>query len=421
MLHLNSVHCKLYGAESVRGSDQQREAKAEGSPRLMPTSDQQQQMAAMQERAPRLLLTCTAQRTAARFLLLVLYSCLLRCFSRAGAAAATALAYILKLLASQVLSLPHGSWCRLATTAAAGAPVAQLWNMHLGACVFIIVMFLPSSWLWWPPKKSEDKLLEKLVEVESWAMDNIDVLRDRDGDCFKAKLRQLKGGEEKRIYFFLTNHKERIRGSPALEAQLANLDCIVMALGDTSLHAAVPSAASGSRKARCVIDAGLSAQEEGKKRAKTEARGQTGSAGRSDSCGSAGASNSDFPMIKDSIVRNTLWRYAVGNTGAMGSAVSMSTSSGSGQARGSSSTAAACEMLSEQFHGTCRQRCGGAMPPRGPGTSSRTIPPPNGSPKLVQLFQLPAQLRVAPEENVFRRAAVTGLLGKRWLELVGAP
>ena len=61
------------------------------------------------------------------------------------------------------------------------------------------------------------------------------------------------------------------------------------------------------------------------------------------------------------------------------------------------------------------------MPPRGPGTSSRTIPPPNGSPKLVQLFQLPAQLRVAPEENVFRRAAVTGLLGKRWVELGGAP
>ena len=65
--------------------------------------------------------------------------------------------------------------------------------------------------------------------------------------------------------------------------------------------------------------------------------------------------------------------------------------------------------------------CGGAMPPRAPGTSSRTIPPPNGSPKLVQLFQLPAQLRVAPEENVFRRAAVTGLRSKRWVELGGAP
>ena len=169
----------------------------------MPTSDQQQQMAAMQERAPRLLLTCTAQRTAARFLLLVLYSCLLRCFSRAGAAAATALAYILTLLASQVLSLPHGSWCRLATTAAVGAPVAQLWDMRLGACVIIIVMFLPSSWLWWPPKKSDDKLLEELVEVEQWARANLDVLRLREGSCFKAKLRQLNGGEEKRFYNFL--------------------------------------------------------------------------------------------------------------------------------------------------------------------------------------------------------------------------
>ena len=287
-------------------------------------------MAAMQERAPRLLLTCTAQRTAARFLLLVLYSCLLRCFSRAGAAAATALAYILTFLASQVLSLPHGSWCRLATTAAAGAPVAQLWNMHLGACVFIIVMSLPSPWLWWAPKKSDDKLLEELVVVEQWARANLDVLRLREGDCFKAKLRQLNGGEEKRIHNFLTNHQKRLEASAALAAQLAKLDCIVMAPGDTSLHAAVPSAASGSRKARSPTDAGLSAQEEGKKRTKTEAIGQTGSAGRSDSCGSAGASNSDFPMIKDSMVRNT---------GAMGSAVSMSTSSGSGQARGSSSAA----------------------------------------------------------------------------------
>ena len=316
--------------ESVRGSDQQAEAKAEGSSRLMPTSDQQQQMAAMQERAPRLLLTCTAQRTAARFLLLVLYSCLLRCFSRAGAAAATAVAYILTLWASQVLSLPHGSWCRLATTAAAGAPVAQLWNMHLGACVFIIVMSLPSPWLWWSPKKSDDKLLEELVEVEQWARANLDVLRLREGDCFKAKLRQLNGGEEKRIHNFLTYHQKRLEASAALAAQLAKLDCVVMTPGDTSLHAAVPSAASGSRKARCSTDAGLSAQEEDRKRTKTEARGQTGSAGRS-----------------DSMVRNTLWRYAVRNTGAMGSAVSLSTSSGSGQARGSSSAVSGAQEAAE--------------------------------------------------------------------------
>ena len=180
------------------------------------------------------------------------------------------------------------------------------------------------------PKKSDDKLLEELVEVEQWARANLDVLRLREGYCLKAKLRQLNGGEEKRIYFFLTRHQKRLEASAALAAQLAKLDCMVMAPGDTGLHAAVPSAASGSRKARSPTDAGLSAQEEGKKRTKTEARGQTGSAGRSDSCGSAGASNSDFPMIKDSMVRNT---------GAMGSAVSLSTSSGSGQARGSSSAA----------------------------------------------------------------------------------
>ena len=256
---------------------------------------------------------CRSHVVVARILLLVLYSCLLRCFSRAGAAVATALAYILTLLASQMLSVPHGAWCRLATTAAAGAPVAQLWGMHLGACVFIIVMFLPTSWHWWPPKKSEDKLLADLAVVESWAMDHINVLRDRDGDCFKAKLRQLSGAEEKRIYHFLRNHKERIEASATLAAQLANLDRIVMASGEASLSAAVPSTVSGSGKARSSTDAGLNAQEEGKKRSKTEAGGQTGSAGSSVSCGSAGAYKSDSAMSKDSMVMNTL-----GQTGSAG-------------------------------------------------------------------------------------------------------
>ena len=105
---------------------------------------------------------------------------------------------------------------------------------------------------------TEDKLLEKLVEVEQWATANLDVLRLRDGDCFKAKLRQLDGDEEKRIYKFLVYHRKRLKASAALAAQLAKLD------DWTSLHAAVPSAASGSRKARCVTDAGLSAQEEGR-------------------------------------------------------------------------------------------------------------------------------------------------------------
>ena len=314
--------CKsLIVAEAMRGSDRQREAEAEGSSRLMPTNDQQQEMAAMQERAPRLLLTCTVRRTAARFLLLVLYSCLLKCFRRAGAAAGTALAYILTLLASQLHSLPHGSWCRLATTAAAGAPVAQLWNMHLGACVFIIVMSLPSSWLWWAPKFTEDKLLEELVRAEEWAKANLDVLRCREGDCFKAKLRQRESGDENRFYKFLANQKKKLEASTTLVARLAELDCMVMAPGDTGLHAAVPSAAPRNRKVRSPNDAGLSAQEEDRKRTKTEARGQT-------SYGSAGASNSDFPMIKDSMVRNM---------GAMGSAVSLSTSSESGQARSPSS------------------------------------------------------------------------------------
>ena len=83
---------------------------------------------------------------------------------------------------------------------------------------------------------TEDKLLEKLVEVEQWAMANLDVLRLRDGDCFKAKLRQLNGGEEKRIHNFLTKHQKRLEASAALAAQLAKLGCMVMAPGDTGLH-----------------------------------------------------------------------------------------------------------------------------------------------------------------------------------------
>ena len=172
-------------------------------------------------------------RLATRFLLLVLYSCLLRCFSRAGAAAATALAYILTLLASQVLSLPHGSWCRLATTAAAGAAVAQLWDMHLGACVFIIVMFLPSSWLWWPPKKSEEKLLAELAEVEVWARANIDVLRLREGDCFKAKLRAMNGVVENRFHqrYRRGYIKKIIEANPILSKRIEELDIRVAATG----------------------------------------------------------------------------------------------------------------------------------------------------------------------------------------------
>ena len=180
------------------------------------------------------------------------------------------------------------------------------------------------------PKKSDDKLLEELVEVEQWAKANLDDLRLREGDCFKTKLRQRRGGEEKRIHNFLFKHQKRLEASAALAAQLAKLDCMVMVLGDTGLHADVPSAASGSRKTRSPTDAGMSAKEEDKKRKKMRAR---------NSCGTAGASNSDLPTIKDSMVRNTLWRYAVRNTGAMGSTLSLSTSSGSGQARGSSSAA----------------------------------------------------------------------------------
>ena len=154
----------------------------------------------------------------------------------------------------------------------------------------------------WSPKKCENSFLEELAEVEQWARANINVLRAREGDGFRSKLRQLNGSEEKRIYFLLTKHKERIAASAALAAQLANLDSIVMPPGEASLTATLPLTASGSRKARCSTDAGLNAQEEGKKRSKTEATGQIGSAGRCDPCGSAGESKSESAMSRDSMV-----------------------------------------------------------------------------------------------------------------------
>ena len=45
--------------------------------------------------------------------------------------------------------------------------------------------------------------------------------------------------------------------------------------------------------------------------------------------------------------QNTLWRYAIRKTGAMGAAVSVSTSSGSGQARGSSSATTGVQEVAE--------------------------------------------------------------------------
>ena len=78
--------------------------EAEDSPRLMPTSVQQQLKAAMEECAPRLLFTRAFQRTAARFLFWLLYALLLMCFNSVGVATATALAYTLTLLVCKVQS-----------------------------------------------------------------------------------------------------------------------------------------------------------------------------------------------------------------------------------------------------------------------------------------------------------------------------
>ena len=44
-----------------------------------------------------------------------------------------------------------------------------------------------------PPKKTDEKLMELLLEMEEWVITNLDVVRLRKGDCFKTKLRQLNG------------------------------------------------------------------------------------------------------------------------------------------------------------------------------------------------------------------------------------
>ena len=180
---------------------------------------------ANEARAFGLLVSSAFQRTITRFLFLLLYTVLLRCFLFLGAAGATALAYALTLLASQAHSMPHGPQCRLATAAAAGLPVAMLRNMYLGACVSIIAACLPSPWLWWPPKKTDEKLMEELIEIESWVKANLDELRSRGDGCLK--LRQLNGGEETRFHKILGNFKKRIEANAALAEQMAKLHRMV--------------------------------------------------------------------------------------------------------------------------------------------------------------------------------------------------
>ena len=79
-----------------------------------------------------------------------------------------------------------------------------------------------------PPKKTDEKLMELLVEMEQWVTTNLDVLRSREGGCFKAKLHQLNGGEEKRLYKLMEYNKRRYEASPASAQQIAKLDRIVI-------------------------------------------------------------------------------------------------------------------------------------------------------------------------------------------------
>ena len=166
----------------------------------------------------------SCQRVAARLLQTILYTCILICFETFGAAGAFTLAYTFILFAAQAHSLPHGPMCRLATVVASALPVVLLWEIPLGLCVSIIVASLPSPLLWWPPKKSDDQIMEDLLEIEQYVKANLHELQSRGDDCLK--LRQL-AHEERRFYYILQRHKTRIEANAALAEQLAKLHRMV--------------------------------------------------------------------------------------------------------------------------------------------------------------------------------------------------
>ena len=167
----------------------------------------------------------SSQRAAVRLVHTFLYTFLLICFQRLGAAAACTLAYTLILFAAQAHALPHGPQCRLATVVASALPVLMLWEMPFGLCVSIIVASLPSPWLWWPPKKTDEQIMEQLVEMERWVETNSEKLRSRGDD--HLKLRQQNSGEERRFYNMMNWNKKRIDASTALTEQVAKINRMV--------------------------------------------------------------------------------------------------------------------------------------------------------------------------------------------------
>jgi len=203
----------------------------------------------------------SCQRVAARLLQTILYTCILICFETFGAAGAFTLAYTFILFAAQAHSLPHGPMCRLATVVASALPVVLLWEIPLGLCVSIIVASLPSPLLWWPPKKTDEQIMEQLVEVEQWVKANLDELRSRGDD--RLKLRTLNGGEERRLYNMMTWNKKRIDASTALTEQVAKMNRMVTE--GTGVNPAEPSAS-----ARSSTDSAPNAEEARKKRTRAE-------------------------------------------------------------------------------------------------------------------------------------------------------
>ena len=77
--------------------------------------------------------------------------------------------------------------------------------------------------------------MQQLVEMESWAAANLNMMRSRGKDCFHAALKPGNGGKEERFYNMMYIDKRRYEASPALSEQMAKLDRMVRGLGGHSL------------------------------------------------------------------------------------------------------------------------------------------------------------------------------------------
>ena len=69
------------------------------------------------------------------------------------------------------------------------------------------------AWLFplFPPKKSEASLLADLEKHQAWALAHVETLRERTGDLFCTRLRQLQSSDEREMHHWHVKHGETAR------------------------------------------------------------------------------------------------------------------------------------------------------------------------------------------------------------------